>query len=388
MAENAGRAAAKAVTPFGGSETARLVETFDWAATGLGPLVGWPPVRRATVQLILRSPVPIVTLWGEEGIMIYNDAYSGFAGGRHPRLFGSRVREGWPEVATFNDHVMRTGLAGGTLAYRDQELVLHRSGRPEPVWMNLDYSPIIGEAGAPVGVIAVVVETTEKVLAERRQRETAAALARLNRELEQRVAERTAERDRVWRNSRDLIVVLGADGIFSAVNPAWTEILGHDPAEVVGRSYLEFVLPEDAARTQGGLESAAAQRDLTSFENRYRHRDGSERWISWNTAVEGAVQRARATAPGPRSPVSTTSGWPGASRQDRWTWTMWTGSVSGPRRTKLCRPQFQWAPVIRSWATKPSGQSRPMSGMVRWIHVSRVWCGSRLATTMMTSSRS
>ena len=289
MAGDGRRVAPEPLMPFGGSETARLVEAFDWAATTLGPLAGWPPDRWATVQLILRSPVPIVTLWGEDGIMIYNDAYSGFAGGRHPRLFGSRVREGWPEVADFNDHVMRTGLAGGTLAYRDQELVLHRSGRPEPVWMNLDYSPIIGEAGAPVGVIAVVVETTQKVLAERRQRETAAALAQLNRELERRVAERTAERDRVWRNSRDLIVVLGTDGIFSAVNPAWTEILGHDPAEVVGRSFHDFVLAEDAARTQGGLEAAAAQRDLTSFENRYRHKDGTPRWISWHTAAEGAV---------------------------------------------------------------------------------------------------
>ena len=68
----------------------------------------------------MRSPVPIVMLWGEDGVMIYNDAYSVFAGGRHPQLLGSRVREGWPEVADFNDNVMKVGLAGGTLAYRDQ----------------------------------------------------------------------------------------------------------------------------------------------------------------------------------------------------------------------------------------------------------------------------
>ena len=44
--------------------------------------------------------------------MIYNDAYSVFAGGRHPQLLGSKVREGWPEVANFNDNVMKVGLAG------------------------------------------------------------------------------------------------------------------------------------------------------------------------------------------------------------------------------------------------------------------------------------
>lgn len=44
--------------------------------------------------MILRSPVPIVTLWEDDGYMIYNDAYSRFAGGRHPQLLGSKVREG------------------------------------------------------------------------------------------------------------------------------------------------------------------------------------------------------------------------------------------------------------------------------------------------------
>ena len=46
------------------------------------------------------------------------------------------MREGWPEVADFNDHVMKVGLAGGTLAYRDQQLTLYRSGVPEQVWMK------------------------------------------------------------------------------------------------------------------------------------------------------------------------------------------------------------------------------------------------------------
>jgi PAS domain S-box-containing protein len=115
------------------------------------------------------------------------------------------------------------------------------------------------------------------------------ALAALNADLERRVASRTAELNRVWRNSRDLLVVIGADGIFQAVNPAWTAILGHAPEDVVGRSFLDFIWPDDADMAQRGLDSAAAQRDLTSFENRYRHRSGTLRWISWNTSAEGDV---------------------------------------------------------------------------------------------------
>ncbi|MGH1574752.1 ATP-binding protein [Methylobacterium sp. P31] len=114
-----------------------------------------------------------------------------------------------------------------------------------------------------------------------------AELVRFNETLEQRVAERTAEHDRVWRNSRDLLVVVGADGIFRAVNPAWEAILGYAPAEVAGRHFGAFIWPEDTEVTQDALERAVMTGPLTDFENRYRHKDGTPRWISWRTAIEG-----------------------------------------------------------------------------------------------------
>jgi hypothetical protein len=58
----------------GGGEAARIIAGFDWAKTSLGPIDGWPRGLKATCSLILRSPVPMVTLWGEDGVMIYNDA--------------------------------------------------------------------------------------------------------------------------------------------------------------------------------------------------------------------------------------------------------------------------------------------------------------------------
>ena len=114
----------------GGGELAELIAAFDWSTTALGPISGWPPHLKTSVGLALRSAVPIVMLWGEDGVMIYNDAYSVFAGGRHPQLLGSKVREGWPEVADFNDNVMKVGAwPGETLAYRDQELTLESQRR-------------------------------------------------------------------------------------------------------------------------------------------------------------------------------------------------------------------------------------------------------------------
>ncbi|VVP26949.1 PAS domain-containing sensor histidine kinase [Pseudomonas fluorescens] len=150
-------------------EMAGRIRTFDWCQTELGSLDTWPASLCSTVQLMLASPLPMVMLWGRAGYMIYNDAYSHFAGGRHPYLLGVPVEMGWPEVAEFNRNVVDTCLAGGTLSYRNKELVLLRDGIPEDVWLDLYYSPVADDDGKPAGVMAMVVETTEHVISERRR---------------------------------------------------------------------------------------------------------------------------------------------------------------------------------------------------------------------------
>lgn len=160
----------------GGGKLGRLIADFDWSATSVGPIADWPASLRTITAYVVHCPVPLVMLWGEDGVMIYNDAYSLFAGERHPQLLGSKVREGWPEVADFNDNVMKVGLAGGTLAYRNHLLPLNRTGKFEDVWMNLDYSPVYGDDGRPAGVLAVVVETSEMVRAEAALKQSEARL--------------------------------------------------------------------------------------------------------------------------------------------------------------------------------------------------------------------
>ncbi|VVM73772.1 Sensor histidine kinase RcsC [Pseudomonas fluorescens] len=147
------------------------IRAFDWSRTELGNLETWPASLCSAVQLLLASPLPMVMLWGRLGYMIYNDAYSSFAGGRHPYLLGSPVELGWPEVAEFNRHVVDTCLAGGTLSYHNKELVLLRDGVPEDVWLDLYYSPVANDRGEPAGVMAMVVETTDHVISERRRQE-------------------------------------------------------------------------------------------------------------------------------------------------------------------------------------------------------------------------
>lgn len=216
----------------GDGEMAERIRSHDWSAS-LGPTSNWPASLKTTVGLLVHSAVPMVLLWGTDGIMIYNDAYSVFAGGRHPQLLGSKVREGWPEVADFNDNVMKVVLGGGTLAYKDQELTLYRSGKPEPVWMNLDYSPVIDESGRPGGVIAIVAETTERILADRHV---------------------AAERDRLAQMFEQaptfMAMLSGPEHRFDFANPGYLQLVGHRP--VLGRTVVEAI-PEAVEQGFVGL---------------------------------------------------------------------------------------------------------------------------------------
>lgn len=163
-----------------GGETGRLIADHDWSDHPLGPIDTWPAGLNTALSIVLLSPVPMIVLWGPDGVMLYNDGYAIIAGGRHPELLGSLVREGWPEVADFNDHVMKVGLAGGTLAFRDYDMLLNRNGELEKVWFDLDYSPVLDESGEPAGVMAIVIETSDRVRIEEELRAERLALERLN----------------------------------------------------------------------------------------------------------------------------------------------------------------------------------------------------------------
>lgn len=98
--------------------------------------------------------------------------------------------------------------------------------------------------------IAFVRNVTERTREAFERRRAEKRLQELNEALERWVEERTRERDRARKNSQDLQVVIDTRGIFHVANEAWTAILGWRPGEVVGRSYLDLIHPEDIRRAR------------------------------------------------------------------------------------------------------------------------------------------
>jgi PAS domain S-box-containing protein len=219
--------------------------------------------------------------WGPELTLLYNDEYAKVLGAKHPDALGQPFASVWRDIWPQFEPIVKGVLTGEAVAFHDLLIPMRRNNYPEDTWFSFSYTPLHDESGEIAGLFCACIETTAKVRSEQALREHEA-------HLEELVAERTVELNRVWQNSRDLLVVVGTDGIFRAVNPAWTSILGHRADEVVGQHVLNFVWPDDASSTQAALARAVDQ-DLNDFENRYRHQDGTFRWISWRTSVEGGL---------------------------------------------------------------------------------------------------
>jgi len=94
----------------------------------------------------------------------------------------------------------------------------------------------------------------------------------------------------------DLACVATFDGYFEELSDGWIDRLGYDCDELMGRPLLEFVQPEDAASTAAQLEAGRNGHDITRFENRFMHHDGSVRWLSWTAIAIPQTRRYYAVA--------------------------------------------------------------------------------------------
>jgi PAS domain S-box-containing protein len=152
------------------------------------------------------------------------------------------------------------------------------------------------ETGKPIRLVGAHTDVTDQVMAEQALRQSeeesrklAAKLAELNATLEQRVREKTRERDRIWNVSQDLLLVADSDGVWRTVNPAWTRTLGWSEAELLNRTSEWLEHPDEVAKTRREVEKLRLGRPTVRFENRFRHKDGTYRWLSW-TAVPDRQQ--------------------------------------------------------------------------------------------------
>jgi PAS domain S-box-containing protein len=147
-------------------------------------------------------------------------------------------------------------------------------------WFLSRALPIRNRAGRVVRWFGTNTDVTEQIDAEK-------ALRDLNETLEQRVAAETRERLQIWNVSQDLLLIADLEGIYLSVNPAWTTTLGWSESDLVGKSSMWLLHPDDVERTRAERCRLTTEQRLVTFESRFRHKDGSFHWLSWNAAIDG-----------------------------------------------------------------------------------------------------
>ncbi|MCW3064604.1 MAG: two-component system sensor kinase [Solirubrobacterales bacterium] len=111
------------------------------------------------------------------------------------------------------------------------------------------------------------------------------------------VRRRRAEREteRIFDLSLDMLGIIGLDGYYKRVNPAFERILGYSGEQLLERPLFDFIHPDDVERSRQALESLSRGHQVVQFENRYIRSDGSLSWLEWNVRPaleEGVVYAA------------------------------------------------------------------------------------------------
>lgn len=209
---------------IGGGETAALMASLEWSGTAIGAPDDWSTSLRSIVALMLRSRFPMFVAWGPELTFLYNDAYAPILGEKHPHALGRPFQETWSEIWPDVGPLAERALAGEAVWLEDLPLTMRRRGYDEETFFTFSYSPALDEQGAVAGVFCACTETTQKVLAMRRN---------------------TAERHRLQQLFGEapafMALLREPDHVFELANRAYMQLVGH--RDIVGKP-VRAALPE------------------------------------------------------------------------------------------------------------------------------------------------
>ena len=144
------------------------MRAFDWAATQLGPAHAWPSPLKTLVGVMLSAKQPMFVAWGPELTMLYNDGYVDLLGSKHPEALGAPFMRVWAESRDDLQPLVDQVYAGEPVRMDDITLMIEREGRSPEAHFAFSYTPVY-DGGEVRGFFCPCAETTEQVLAERRQ---------------------------------------------------------------------------------------------------------------------------------------------------------------------------------------------------------------------------
>ena len=238
--------------------------------------------HRAVVDSAIDYAIVATSLDGR--VTQWNEGARRILGWTEEEMLGEPLHRFFTDEDVANGQVeteMREALATG----HGKDERWHQRKDGERFWASGELTVLRDDSDRAIGYLKVLRDRTEQHLAQQERSRLEDQLRRLNEKLASDVSRRTAERNQLWEASPDLLVMIDFEGVFHEVNPAWTVVLGYAPDELVGRQVDSLVHPDDMLLTERALRDAAIA-PLPVVENRYRHKNGSYRQISWVSAPD------------------------------------------------------------------------------------------------------
>ncbi len=242
-----------------------LAQELESARMRISVLEGELERERETLRAVFESTPDLFVLKDRDSVYrAVNPAFCRFLGKGAEEIIGRSDYELFPpEDARLYVRGDAEVMASGRPEIEDWE-VAGASGR---TWLQVIKTPVQDREGTVTGVLCSVRDVSKRKSVE-------------------------LELDRIWSFIPDLVCIASAEGALLKVNPAWEKILGYSEEELKRISYYDLIHPDDRAATKRRVEARrfGAERGTGNFINRYRAKDGSYRWLEWNsTPVNGSL---------------------------------------------------------------------------------------------------
>lgn len=155
----------------GGGSMGERIRALDWSKSDLGPPETWSSCLQTMAGVCLHSGFPMCLFWGPQYVQIYNDGFLPILGSKHPTALGEAAQATWREIWDFvGPRFRQVREEGLTSTAEHQRLFIIRNGYPEETFFTFSYSPIRDEKNNIEGILCIVSETTQEVVANRRLR--------------------------------------------------------------------------------------------------------------------------------------------------------------------------------------------------------------------------
>jgi diguanylate cyclase (GGDEF)-like protein/PAS domain S-box-containing protein len=253
-------------------QVAALIRTYNWSSTSLGPMEYWPLSLFAAVGIVLQMSLPALLCWGRDAILIPNDACLALSGSS--AMLGCSLEGAWFGAQAFGNDI-RKAREGASGFSSDVHLDVQIEGEWRKAWYSLNYSPLHDDSGGVAGALAVLFDTTDRVLAE-------ASLTESERQLAA-----------IFAQAHVGLSLISLEGKFLRVNDELCRMLGRSRDQMLTLSIPDVTHPDDLEKTLNAVGRLISTGKSVSIDKRYQRADGD---IVFANSIVSRLE----VGPGPR----------------------------------------------------------------------------------------